>query len=313
MSYGDWSSDVCSFDVGLQVEAVGPVGVGGGGGHEHRGGDVGVDLDRPVRQALVPHVLHAVGVLVLVLERGDRSVLIVAEVVAGGGAGGGHGELEPAGGHPGDPRAVGARRGGLGVQRLQDLTDQVIAGLQVEAVGPVGVGGGGGHEHRGGDVGVDLDRPVRQALVPHVLHAVGVVVLELHARDRPGGVVAEVVAGGGAGGGQIGRASCRERVWDSRAVGARRGGRGVQRLQDLTDQVIAGLQVEAVGPVGVGGGVVLERRSRHVSVYGDWSVGVCSADLVLHAVGVVVLELHARDRPGGVVAEVVAGGGAGGG
>src|SRR5207247_161274 len=109
-----------------------------------------------------PGVVGAVGGLVVVLERGHRGVPVVAEVVAGEGAGGGHGDLEPAVGHAGDPRAVGAGRSGLGEGRLQDLTHQVLAGLQVEAVGPAPVGGGGGHEHRGGGVGVDLDRPTRE-------------------------------------------------------------------------------------------------------------------------------------------------------
>src|SRR5439155_520889 len=143
----------------LQVEAVGPVGVGGGGGHEHRGGGVGVDLDRPRSEERRVGKDCGVGVVVLDFNARDRPGGVVAEVVAGGGAGGGHGELEPAGGHPGDPRAVGDQRGGYGVHTFLELRRLVIRCLQVEAVGPVGVGGGGGHEHRGGGVGVDLDRP----------------------------------------------------------------------------------------------------------------------------------------------------------
>src|SRR5256885_11591141 len=83
-------------------------------------------VDRPVRQADAVGEI-AVSVRVLELVPGDRGGRVVAEVVARGGARGGHGDLEPAvGAAGGDAPCDLVCRLRLGVDRLRLLTQQRV-------------------------------------------------------------------------------------------------------------------------------------------------------------------------------------------
>src|SRR5439155_1045026 len=134
--------------------------------------------------------------------------------------------------------------------------------------------------------------------------AVGVVVLELHTRDRARGVVAEVLGRDRARGDRRHtRPNVSHIASECVAVGARKQRLGGGVLGDLTDGVGPRREVERVGAVVRRCGRVLDFF--FVIVRPQRSTLFPYTTLFRSAVGVVVLELHTRDRARGVVAEVL--------